>query len=542
MGLSIILLLLVIGVFLVSYVHTDDVVLAQAEYQNTAVCISSAQDLFKLTDNHYSRVIFRLTNDIDLATDESWHGQVSDSETHGWQPLDTYSMGTCVFDGGGYTLWNLHIDRAGEYSGLLSQNSLHIKNLFFDFTDIKGGQKSAVLAGLNCGTVENVHAKGSVNASVRAGGLIAENFGDIDNCSFDGDVVGRTSGGLIAENSCGIISNSFSGGRVKGHLVGGLIGISGGAGSGEIKTSFSVADVISESFDSTPVRNASFIAVKYETIDIVNCYSLYGMVAVASGDSDGITTLSPTQFLQAKNLIGFDFDNYWTYEAGALEQRTLTVSSNEQNMSGTAVKIIGDRKYYLPQENAVLGLDAGGKHNIGIKSAVINGIERKADFINGNCEFGTVTRQINIAVETSYLIRIDVNLLGYGGMLEPEKSHFAPDEKIVLFAKKVDGYKEPTLTATFLGQELLFENTTTNADVVDGYYRFSADTGVASYSESSLLFVDIHYDVFENVNTFHIDLVVIICAIATAIIVLSVFVTIKLVRRRINEKTKKSAF
>ena len=206
-------------------------------------------------------------------------------------------MTKCVFDGGSYIIWNLYTDRSDEYSGLFLQNFLKIRNLFFDFTEISGEQKSGVLAGLNYGTVENVHAKGNAEASIRAGGLIAENFGVVDNCSFDGSVSGRTAGGLVAENSCSVLSNSCSAGTVKGHLAGGLIGVSGGIESGEIKTSFSASVVMAEDYGATPMRAASFIAVKYETVDIENCYSLYGMVAVASGDTDGMTTLSSVQLM-----------------------------------------------------------------------------------------------------------------------------------------------------------------------------------------------------------------------------------------------------
>ncbi|MDR2267390.1 MAG: hypothetical protein LBE09_07425 [Christensenellaceae bacterium] len=513
-------------------------------FSDTVIELKTAADLFKIQGNRYSRIIFRLTNDIDLATDDSWHCQVGDWQICGWLPLDTYGMTECLLDGDGYTFWNLHITRAETYSGLFSINSLKIRNLFFEFTDIKGGQKSGTLAGLNYGTVENVHIKGSVDARVSACGVVAENFGDIDNCSFDGALKGRTVDGLIAENSCAVLSNSCSQGSLKVHFAGGLIWVSAGVESEEIKTSFSSAEVIAESYDSTPLRTAGFIAVKYETVTIESCYSLNGTIDVASGDFEGTNTLSPAQFLQAKNLIGFDFDNYWTYATGMLEQRTLAVSTNEQYMSGIAVKIIGARKYYLPQknailrlDNAILRLDAGCKPSIGIKSIVVDDVERKADFINGNWAFGSIAIQINIAVETWYLIKIEINSLAYGEILKLEKNHFASNEKIVLLAKKMDEYDKPMLTAALFGQAVSFDNAMPNADVANGYYRFSVDWGSSSYSESSLLFVDIHYVPLETEAAFPVCWIVIICVAGAGVVAAGVFIIIKLIRRKMNERS-----
>ncbi|MDR2266080.1 MAG: hypothetical protein LBE09_00645 [Christensenellaceae bacterium] len=491
--LSIILSILVIGSDVFTYAQMGRTVAAETLYSNTIIELSLTEDLFKLIDNRYSRVIFRLINDIDLATDESWHGQVSDWQANGWQPLDTYGMTDCVFDGGGHTVWNLEIDRADEYSGLFSQNSLHIKNLFFDFADIKGGQKSGMLTGLNYGTVENVHAKGNVEASIRAGGLIAENFGDIDNCSFDGDVKGRTAGGLIAENSCAILSNSCSQGTVKGHLAGGLMGVSGGFESGEIKTSFSVAEVISENYDSTPLRIAGFVAVKYETVNTENCYSLHGTVAVASGDLDGIITLSPTQFLQAVNLAGFDFDNYWTYATGVLSQRTLAVSSNEQTMSDVAIEIVGNRKYYLSQEKATLVLDAGGKQNIGIKSAVINGVECKSDFSNSEYDFGSVAEQINVLFEAWYLIRVEINADVENVTVNGGKLYYAPNEEISLTVIPNSGYAVESVNGKYKNRTYEFMKAGN-----DKYIILDLDT--SAYLSGDVLQISASVIVDENKN------------------------------------------
>jgi hypothetical protein len=540
--LSIILSTLAIGMVLFQYAQTCDPIVAQAESQNAVVYISTAQDLFKLTSWNYSQTIFRLTNDIDLATDKSWHEEVSDWETHGWNPLDTNLMSSRVFDGGGYTISNLQIDRADINSGMFSQNSLHVKNLFFDFADIKNGMRSAVLAGINYGTVENVHASGSISANFISGGLIADNRGHIDNCSFDGEVNGRTAGGLIGENINSVISNSFSQGMVRGHLAGGLIGVSIGVEDFKIKTSFSVADVISESYDSTPTSSASFIAVKDETVEIENCYSLYGTVAVASGGSDGITTLSPTEFLQVDNLVGFDFDNYWTYATGVLGQRTLAVSSNEQKMyTGTIVKIVGDRAYYLPHENATLKLDTEGKLNIGVKSAVINGMDRKADFINGNCEFGMVAAQINVAIEAWFLIKLELKSFEYGKTLESEKKYYAPNEKIVLLAPKMHNYKL-TLSTPFWDQEVLFEDITTDSDASNGYYRFSTDLGVDNYTSTSLLYVDMHYNYEperrEYSKTYNILSIVIISITVVAIIEIGIYIFTKEIKKAKDAEKK----
>jgi len=130
---------------------------------------------------------FRLTNDLDLATEPNFY--------------IPYLAGE--FDGNGHKISNLSfsfdfVAQVGLF-GLLAS----------------GGKVSEV-------GVENVNITGSWNV----GGLVGVNGGSIDNCYSTGSVTGyQWVGGLVGANPEGTVSNSYFTGSVTGHeYVGGLVG------------------------------------------------------------------------------------------------------------------------------------------------------------------------------------------------------------------------------------------------------------------------------------------------------------------------------
>lgn len=200
----------------------------------------------------------------------------------GWKPIASFS-GT--YDGGGYTIINLHIDRlaqnnigffnmlhesasvtnlgllncdfiAGSHSGTLASESYgSIENVYVtgsaeftngggliainrnlinnSYTDVSLSTPSGVdyqaggLAVYNEGILQNCHVSGDVlvNGSGSGAGLVITNNGTIENCYVSGSVDARWggyAGGLVSENN-GVINNSFTEGNVYGSsLTGGL--------------------------------------------------------------------------------------------------------------------------------------------------------------------------------------------------------------------------------------------------------------------------------------------------------------------------------
>ncbi|MEM6343661.1 MAG: GLUG motif-containing protein [Bacteroidota bacterium] len=170
---------------------------------------------------------FVLINDIDLG------GYLSDPA--GWIPLGNLAEPFVgKFDGGGFTVSGLNIDRPDITElGLFGvlDGSGEIRNLQVQSTGISGGQATAALLGrqLN-GLVENCHSAGSVTStSSRTGGLVgSQEAGSILKSSSSCGVFGTLSraGGLVGLSQAGLIAESYATGNVESlsSRVGGLVG------------------------------------------------------------------------------------------------------------------------------------------------------------------------------------------------------------------------------------------------------------------------------------------------------------------------------
>jgi hypothetical protein len=101
------------------------------------------------------------------------------------------------------------------------------------------------LVGINGGTatVDSSYSTGSVNGDEHVGGLVGINYGTVSNSHSSGSVTGyEVIGGLVGGNLYGTVSNSSSSGRVTGTgWVGGLVGINGGTAT--VDSSYSTGSV-----------------------------------------------------------------------------------------------------------------------------------------------------------------------------------------------------------------------------------------------------------------------------------------------------------
>ena len=242
-------------------------VASNVELTDGTYSISSANELAKLAkmtnDGYISEGDkFILANDIDLA---KWC--IDHSDEGGWTPIGNNThMFLGSFDGNGYKISNLRIDRSGaRFQGLFGRidgNSV-IKNLAVVDGNIVVDDLCAglIIGGASASTttlVENCYSTGKVTGAGYLGGLAGQGgnaincystcdinssnkitgglygllivSGVVDSCFAIGDISSSSSqtGGLIGQtNSDGTIKNSYATGNVCGTLSsGGLIGLS----------------------------------------------------------------------------------------------------------------------------------------------------------------------------------------------------------------------------------------------------------------------------------------------------------------------------
>jgi hypothetical protein len=215
---------------------------------DTIINLYSAADLNKVRD--YPTYYFKLENNIDMTEFASGDG---------WVPIEKFK-GT--FDGRGYTISNLKIDRPTKTNcGLFAEveSGAVIKNIILDNVDVNGGFYTGSLVGYSSGditnckvlsgkvigqedsvgglvgafdkaTMENSYATVSVSGKQTVGGLIGTLFrGTVSKCYSEGNVVGISScGGLIGKIKPSVatyLNESYSKAVVKGRSnLGGLIG------------------------------------------------------------------------------------------------------------------------------------------------------------------------------------------------------------------------------------------------------------------------------------------------------------------------------
>jgi len=174
---------------------------------------------------------YLLMNDLDSAT-QGYEELASPTANggKGWEPIG--SLGTGLegpffgsFDGQGYEIRDLFIDRPGVVSEQGAIQNVGLMNLAVTGNEYVGG-----LAGENWnGTIQDSYSNGNVVGDWYIGGLVGRNWGSVSNSYATGSVTGSGyGGGLVGDNS-GNVSNSYSTGSLTVRsYVGGLIGSNSG--------------------------------------------------------------------------------------------------------------------------------------------------------------------------------------------------------------------------------------------------------------------------------------------------------------------------
>lgn len=280
-----------------------------------------------------------LTNDLDLTATLNWN------DGSGWQPIGSMSQRfTGSFDGDGYTIRNLYINRpATANQGLFGYiQDARIQNLRLFDIDLEVGHTSGgLVAYVVRGNLEDVAVTGkivsggsniggvagyistatlrriSVDANVQGGGQTAGLAGlvwrenEVRHVSVLGTVTGTASsiGGVAGFVQGGypmpVIADSYSRAAVSGpNHVGGLIGysydhalVSGSYSSGSVAgTGASVGGLIGTLWRGT----------------VNDCYwDMQASGVSTSAGGEGRTTAEMTYPYDATTYQGWDFDTVW---------------------------------------------------------------------------------------------------------------------------------------------------------------------------------------------------------------------------------------
>ena len=162
---------------------------------------------------------YELTRDLDFDDDDSYSSTANKimwTMEEGWQPIgDSSNPFIGKFEGNGFTISNLKIDRSGTNNvglfGFVGQEA-EITNVGLLDVNITGRIDVGGLVGINRGTITNSYATGSVSGAGSIGGLVGfNNGGTITNSYATGTVLGslKSVGGLVGLNS-GTITNSYA--------------------------------------------------------------------------------------------------------------------------------------------------------------------------------------------------------------------------------------------------------------------------------------------------------------------------------------------
>ena len=189
---------------------------------------------------HRTCIGYELMADLDFNDDASYQdlgNKNSWTSGEGWPPIDEFNV---QFDGNGYSIRNLYINRnhedTGDNVGLFSKidDEAHIRNIGIINARITGVDRVGALVGENDGgKVSNSYATGTVTGDESIGGLIGLNYnngiitGSYATVNVSGDY---RVGGLVGQNGStwdqsGTVSDSYATGSVSGRrIVGGLVG------------------------------------------------------------------------------------------------------------------------------------------------------------------------------------------------------------------------------------------------------------------------------------------------------------------------------
>jgi PGF-pre-PGF domain-containing protein/PGF-CTERM protein len=325
--------------------HTHD--MAGDGTASNPFVITTTSELQAMTDA--LDAYYELGNDIDASETSSWNNG------KGFDPIgdDATTQFTGTFDGQGHTITGLTVNRSSDDQvGLFryTENAT-LSNVTLAGVDVTGDEVVSSLVGItDGGSVRNVSASGSVNGTVRVGGLVGyvqssaaitnstasvattagsdksgESIvggivgelwrGNLSNVRASGSVsgLGEYAGGVVGEYTSGTLSNSTATGNVNGaDRVGGLVGA--GSDSMTVRTSSATGDVNGTSQVGGLVGyNLGTVTGAYWRNTTSNPDAAFGS---GGGDATGLTTAEMMGMNATRNMGNLSFYDTWVPTKG----------------------------------------------------------------------------------------------------------------------------------------------------------------------------------------------------------------------------------
>ena len=199
----------------------------------------TAEDPYQIADwynldnvRNYLSSHFIVINDLN--SNSIGYTELAGASAHegkGWQPIAANSTFVGSFDGQGYEICDLFINRPDESEvglfGVVGEVGV-IGNVGVN-GNVTGYDNAGGLVGKNEGTVSNSYSTCKVIGNLNVGGLVGKSDnseGAVTDSYSSGNVTGDNNvGGLVGWNREGTMGNSYATGRVTGNdNIGGLVG------------------------------------------------------------------------------------------------------------------------------------------------------------------------------------------------------------------------------------------------------------------------------------------------------------------------------
>ena len=184
-------------------------------------------------------------SDGDGDVDANDHGGVFWDSGEGWDPIGAIGSSSAwrtTFRGNGHTINNLYINRPSTLNQAMFAHLWtegRVESLGVTNADVTGGDRTAILARTNNGTIVGCYVTGKVTGGEYVGSLVARLERVVQSSYSTAQVSGRDKvGGLVGHINLASprIYNSYSTGRVvrtsgTSTAIGGLVGALGGSAS-----------------------------------------------------------------------------------------------------------------------------------------------------------------------------------------------------------------------------------------------------------------------------------------------------------------------
>ena len=259
---------------------------------------------------------YYLTNDIDASHTRNWN------DGKGFDPIlkmegENYIGFSGLFEGNGYTISNLYINRpeeelvglfgylsgadinnlkiiditivGGKYTGGLSgysdyndllDKASNINNVHIISKEIYGNGTTGGLIGYSISFIMNCSVRGLIKSPERAGGLVGSSkYAKIERCTAIVDVSANWAGGIVG-SSWTNIEECFSGGKISGKYCGGMTNYNFGS---KIINCFSNCKIHSPFDDAISAglvgTNTLYVTNSYATGRVTGMGLLMGLIA-----------------------------------------------------------------------------------------------------------------------------------------------------------------------------------------------------------------------------------------------------------------------